>query len=410
MPTTSEVSTRLTADNSQYRSVMNQSVAAADTAGKSILKKLDVKAGTLAIAAAVGFNLQSIAEGLARRVIGFSKSAEEALERTVEATKKAADEQEKALEKARAAREKAEEESAERATRQAEVVMRARLEFFEAEARAKKDADERALAIEEKAWEEKEKRVKENREMLVLEAKAITGLTTEEKKRLEILKLQAKQKGINAEIDALLLKKTQWGLTPAEQKRLNILIKQTGEIESQISAVDKVADATKKIAPAVEEAKTANDSFVDSMDALFNKTDDVVKKWKEFQAITTTGRGDKDLTDAELERKINQIEQDIFRRQANNAGEPDFFLNPQRNNLRQSRAELDLRRRVRSQASFFGEEFAFQQNPGISESRLMELLQGIDTSAQGRIADNLDDLNKLLKQGVQTVIFGTEGG
>ncbi len=81
MPTGSEVGTRLTADNSQYRSVMAQSEQVADHAGRSILKKLDIKAGVAAVAFAIGFSINSIAENIARFVTSSSKSAEDALEK-----------------------------------------------------------------------------------------------------------------------------------------------------------------------------------------------------------------------------------------------------------------------------------------------------------------------------------------
>jgi hypothetical protein len=71
VPSSSSISTRLSADNSEYRSVMNQTVEVSDKGAKAILKKLDIRAGVGAIAAAVGFNMQAIAEGLARLVIGF---------------------------------------------------------------------------------------------------------------------------------------------------------------------------------------------------------------------------------------------------------------------------------------------------------------------------------------------------
>jgi len=236
---------------------------------------------------------------------------------------------------------------------------------------------DRAMEIADAYWNSQKKAIEDNRELLILQAKSVTGLTVEEAKRLKILELQAKQLLINAEIDELLLRKKVQGLNPAEQQRLNSLIKQNGIIESQIANVGKVKDAVAEITPVIESN---------------------IEAWRKFQqAITSTGRGDGELSDRELQRKISNIQQDLFQRQLNSQGGGfDFFLEPQKNNLRQTRAELDLRNRVRSQAGAFGEDRAFAMNPGLTEQRFREILQGIDTSTTGKLATAIDKLNQRL--------------
>lgn len=91
MPTVSEISSRLSADNSQYRSVMADSEQIAGRTGQGILRKLDLRGATTAIATAIGFNIQSIAETLARNITGVSKEVEDQYKKLVELSEKAAD-------------------------------------------------------------------------------------------------------------------------------------------------------------------------------------------------------------------------------------------------------------------------------------------------------------------------------
>lgn len=95
MPTTSEISTRLTADNSQFSSVMNQTVRTAQEAGHRLTKNLDLRDAMKSIVFAFGLDVQSIAENVARFVTGVSKETEEQLkelaatsEQVAEAVKK----------------------------------------------------------------------------------------------------------------------------------------------------------------------------------------------------------------------------------------------------------------------------------------------------------------------------------
>lgn len=81
MPTVAEIAARLSADNSQYRSVMGESENVAARTGQGILKKLDLRAATSVIASAIGFNIQSIAENFARGFVGISKEVEDQYKR-----------------------------------------------------------------------------------------------------------------------------------------------------------------------------------------------------------------------------------------------------------------------------------------------------------------------------------------
>jgi hypothetical protein len=330
MPTTSEVSTRLSADNSQYRSVMNQSADVADKAGKSIMKKLDIRAGMMAVAAAVGFNLQNIAEGLARMIIGFSSATEQALDELVISTGKAADAQERLLEKTRA-----------------------RIKGERDEQRKAEDQTEDVLQNAMRREEERLRKVASDRKKLADEAATDDDVVW--------YKQQAR---IEAE------------------KKLQL---------DKIEEVKAAELAASEEAARVEEARIAE------------KFKSMIDQWKNFTGIiTSSGRGDKELTDRELQRKIANIQNDIFQRQVASPGQPDFFLEPQKNNLRQTVAEMDLRNTTRRNASAFGEDRAFAMS-GLTEQRFREILQGIDTTSTGKLASAIDKLNQRLDQPLKTI-------
>lgn len=90
MATISEISVRLSADNSRYRSTMSESELIADKTGRGILRKLDIRAATTAIATAVGLNIQTIAENFARNITGLTREAEDSLKQLVDVSAKVA--------------------------------------------------------------------------------------------------------------------------------------------------------------------------------------------------------------------------------------------------------------------------------------------------------------------------------
>lgn len=436
MPLSSEIIQRLSADNSNYRSVMNQSERIADQTGKSIFKKLDLRAGSVAIAAAIGLNINAIAESVARFVSGVTKKEEEALKSLAEVSSRVAEAQiaqmrskasletqyqlllqdqerlqrsiadtvgssaEKVLAREQAKEDlikaqiaaaavlaKIEDENGKLAEDRLKNEMSLREQLEGSKKRAAEDEKrfrQEAYDLQQKADEDNLESTKENLELLTLQAKKIQGLTADEAERLKVLQLISRQKVIEDQMTTLLSLKSR---TPQEEATLQSLIRQNVVIKDQIKLVGNVQEAVGKIAPVIESN---------------------IAKWREFSGvINSTGRGDKELSDRELERKIQNISADIFQRQLDNQPN-DFLLEAQKGNLQQSRAELNFRKTVRQRASAFGEEAAFQQFGGLTEQRFQQILQGIDTSAQGRIANSLERLTKQADQGFKTVLFGAE--
>ena len=337
MPTSSEVSTRLTADNSQFRSVMNETERVADRAGKSIFKKLDLRAGMFAVAAAIGLNINSIAEKAARVWLGFSKEQEESLEKLVESTRRAADAQVAQLERARAAHEK------------------------NAQARADNVQRERTLVLDAIAESERQ-------EMAAKEAAA---------------KLES-EAGFAADLAWV-----------KEQDRIAASKKLK---EKALVELHQLEMANEAEAARVEQAR------------IDEKFKSLVDQWTGFQVlITSSGRGDRELSDRELERKAANIRQQIFQSEqgrverigvGNLTGAGGFDVINQQN-LAGAQGELNLRRNVRRTAATQGEDAAFNQFSGLTEQRFADILKG--ATDQSQLLTAIDKLSKKFDQPLKTI-------
>jgi hypothetical protein len=365
MPTQSQISTRLTADNSEFRSVMNQTVDVTDKGAKAILKKLDIRAGVTAIAAAIGFNLQNIAEGIARLALGFSKESEKQLEDLVAATDKAADAQERALEKLRAKRERDAQEDSDRARREYEILRDARLKAVEQMVEDEKRIKQQAYDAQQDADERHRKYVEENLELLSLEAKAKRGLSVEESERLKVLRDQVAELDRQEQITSLL---TLSDRSPQEEGLLQTLLRQSAAYKEQLTTVEQIVEKEKERLVTAEQLARA--------------------KWA--GTVDVRGRADDQLSDAELEKKIKTLGADIFRREQAlrgggwiGPGQPfDPILSAIQNPaFAQAIAERDLRERVRRQAEFFGRDRAFRMFDG-DEQRFEQILRGSVTQQE----------------------------
>ncbi len=268
-------------------------------------------------------------------------------------------------------------------------------------AQKKAEIEEKAFLREQKNIETRAGWVRANREQVELEAKAISGrILPDERARLDVLQQQQKIRENEEKIEAILVKYPEQR-TQADKDNLTVALRQREVLENQLTIKQDILAATKKQA----EAEATIGQAIDSN----------LEKWKGFQlAITTSGRSNKDLEDKELQRKISQLQGDISMREnaqfmglgfdagaAAAGGQSDVLLGVQRNNLRQALAELQFRQSVRSQASTFGEDFAFNNNPGLSLDRLRSILQGTpeETRVAQRTANAVEKLTRLFESG-----------
>lgn len=237
----------------------------------------------------------------------------------------------------------------------------------------------------------------EQHEKLMLEAKGVNRLSEAEHRRYEELKLIVKLRGVEAQIEELLaipLEKR----TTQQKTHLNYLVDQTKEIKKQIELITNPPLPPEP--PLIKEIKS------------------YIAEWENFEMkVTGKGRGNKDLSDKELARKIATTRADISQREINLnrqsgvAGSAPFdaLLDPQKSNLQQALNEMRLRADVRRNALAFGQDRALQMNSGLSESRFQQILSGASPGDQKRLADAMEKLNRHFDRGVPFVFAPSTG-
>jgi len=228
-----------------------------------------------------------------------------------------------------------------------------------------------------------QKYVKENYELLVLEAKKVSGtLLPAERSRLEVLRLQAKEKVLIGRLeDALSVPVGQ--RTAKEREAIRALIAQTEEIRTQIVQKEKLLDVIKEIKGEEKEI-----------------TAQIVAQKK--VAFTRSGRGDADLSDRELERKRGNIKKDLAeiergQRESGNYNGSEYF---QRVELQSLAGEIAMRQKFRRNVSAFGEDRAFAMS-GLTEQRASAILSDTTGEATNRkLLDGINKLNDQIKNGI----------
>lgn len=254
-------------------------------------------------------------------------------------------------------------------------------------ANKQKAIDDATLKNEEERWQFAQAHRRENE----LIAKQKTGtLLPAEAEELKIIKLQNKEKEIQIGLTYLLAKPIkEW--TQADKERFTALQRQSKEIEHQIDLLTnpKIPDKPPMVV-AIE---------------------GYIEKWEGFISLVTgKGRGNTELSDRELARKIATTRGDIASRQAallmqsGVAGSSpyDSFLNPQINNLRQALSEQNFRSKVRRTASAFGEDRAFSIFSGLTEQRFAEIMKTA-TDSMKQTQTLIDIRDALTRRGIVTV-------
>lgn len=237
----------------------------------------------------------------------------------------------------------------------------------------------------------------EEHEKLLLEAKGVGNLSDAEHRRYEVLKLIVKERGKESEIEGILAIPLK-DRTEAQKAHLKVLIQQTKEIEKQIDLIANPPIPTPP--PLVETIK----SYID--------------EWDKFTiAVSGKGRGNKDLSDAELKRKIATTRADISQRELSlnrqsgiGPSAPfDALLGPQQTNLQRALDEMRLRSDTRRNALAFGQAQAFQMNPGLTEQRFQQILSGMSPGDTTRLANAMEKLNRHFDRGVPFVFSQATG-
>lgn len=420
MPSQSEISTRLSADNSEYRSVMNQTIDVTDKGAKAILKKLDLRAGVGAIAAAIGFNLQSIAEGIGRLVTGVSKEEEEALRqlatlsdqvasRSIAASRaKLSAEQQYQLALQDQARLQASIDGNRGRTAEQQVQLaKDKLALLDAEA----SANSLLLKIEQERTTLAAQRTREDQLIRDATLKANREIA-EEKLKFERDIAEATKHGLEKSVA---LDEQLWrqriDRLPTEEK-INALERERRELLEVQKTTVKGSNDFKELQ--LKLGSLDNEIARERLD-LAERTASAEKQVTEEKRnqveIGNIGRGDTRLSDRELERKIQQLQSDVGARssavfqgglgKAGAGANYDPLLGVQQSYLQQAIGEADLRAKVRRDVSTFGESRAFAMNSGLTETRFKEIVSGLSDGEKTVRA--LDDLRIKQEKGLQAI-------
>lgn len=227
---------------------------------------------------------------------------------------------------------------------------------------------------------------KEQYEYSVLEFKAKSGLTAEESKRYETLKLISKEVKIQTEIDDLLAKSHSEKLTPAENQRLVALQTQKKVLDAQIGIINKMPDEVEKV----------TESVVSLTDA-----------WKDFTVALKIkdGKSDFALTDKELDEKIQNLKKQDFLAQLDQqqnygaGGALGFDYSPAsyftKQSLSAATAAQTERDQFRLRYSAQGEQ-AFAGYSAFDEQRLRGYIQTADHTK--KTADSVSAIERTLQQ------------
>ena len=212
----------------------------------------------------------------------------------------------------------------------------------------------------------------------------LAGLTTEQRiatLNKEIASLKKEQKGYDKDSNEYKALQAKIGEKSVEvQGELATLTERTAKAEQDVA--DAAAAAEKKKAA---EAKAYQQTTLES-----------------------TGRGNEQLSDREIQRKIDAIKKDILARQVAagyapttvglGSGGYDPFLEAQKSNLFNAQNQLNLRRDVRQTAATQGESAAFARFGNLSEAQFREIIQGNNTTGL------LTEIRDLFKNGQARVI------
>lgn len=421
----STTTAKLSADASDYKSVLTD---AANFTGGIASKISHHFSGTKfvahALATALGLDIHAIAEHLARFITGVSKEAEDAYKQIEEISGRVADAQikqmranlslEKQYQLALVERDRIQRRIDSNPGRSPQDQLRLqkdKLELIEKEAAAeealtkiheKKYAEEMKLlgfvdAIKEK---DREKEAEETR-------KAIEEDVRWAKENIKLTKELADNKKKDA----------------FEQKDLDGQIVETQKDIYDLQAKIKKEGATsneglKDGIVLLEKQKLLRGLIKKEVAETVQADASNIAAWTGFiVSVTSKGRGNKDLSDKELARKIATTRADISQREINLRGQSgvagslpyDSFLDPQKSNLQQALNEMRLREDVRRNALAFGQDRAFQMNSGLSESRFQQILSGASPGDQKRLADAMEKLNRHFDRGVPFVFAPSTG-
>lgn len=230
----------------------------------------------------------------------------------------------------------------------------------------------------------------ESHEYLLLQAKQIAGIITPaERERFQLLQLQTKELKVQAQIEEILAIPPE-ERTQAEKDRLKALILQDSELQKQIADTQALITGSDQLA-----------------DAAAKVTDQLTQQVKLKERLVYLGQSDasanQQLTDAQLQEKIANLNQEIFNLQAQstpgNQYTTDLLLSRTRGLLYQAQDEANTRTFFRADVAAVGEKAALGSVSAFDQDRYQfYLTQQVDLAKDNNQTQNaiLSNLQKLL--------------
>lgn len=473
-----EISVRIGADNTQLKSKLSDSEKAVRSFGKGLANQFLGSGFGTAVATALGINLKSISDQIARLVTGVNKEVEAGLKNYVALSTQVADQQiaanrarltaEQRYQLALVDQERLQQRIAENQGRTlaeqiagqrdhlallaAEAEIRAHNARIQAEAdRAYQAAIGRSISLAEAQRSaelqtltaaDRVARIRTDiidlegaiNSRLLNQADNERFLNTLNQRRIELIGAQAEARkeaidlaakeaaeqerieraqqeifnatqrdlderaAKNAEIARLQLKGVE-NLTAAEQVQLDLLTGKLGKRQAEKEIADLLAKGVQNL----------NETEKNRLAALTGVTRELKQQTEEYaqqvelarSLVTITGRGSRELSDRELQRKISTLQSEVATRTSRLTASGGFFdplLTLQQRDLQTSLDELNLRRDVRRQVAAFGDARAFNNFPGITEARFAEILRG--AGQNDRTLAAIEKTNRLLQDGI----------
>lgn len=417
----STTTAKLSADASDYKSVLTDAANfTGGIAGKIGHHFSNTRFLAHALSTALALDIHAIAENVARFITGVTKEAEEQFKQIAEIGAQATDAEIKYQ------------------TSKLSLYKQYKLLLGEIESLEKKRKDNPYVTEEQRLQFEKDRLALVEKQRAADEVKSKLDATNAEKRK-KADEEHAKDEKVYSDFDkseaerkakdAIKNKSLTEQLADAkkkdafEQKNLDEQIVETQkdiyDLEAKIKKEGaKSNEGLKDGIILLEKQKLLRGLIKKEVEETVQADASNIAAWTGFiVSVTSSGRGNKDLSDKELARKIATTREDIsqreiaLRQQSGVTGSSpyDVLLDPQRSNLEQALNEMQLRSDVRRNALAFGQDRAFQMNNGLSESRFQQILSGASPGDQKRLADAMEKLNRHFDRGVPFVFAPSTG-
>lgn len=383
-----QISAKLSADASGYRSALSGALDYTGRVAEGITKKLDVRTAMTAIATAVGLNIQSIAESVARFVTGVTQDTEAQLRGMVSASDAATAATVNSIKAARSEQDRY--KTAVEDAKRAEEKMNSRTASFTEKEEAKTKLIQAQAVISEHRAKQEERVVKAGDEELRRRKELHSAQVEADRRNLDAA---SRVKALRKDIEVAQAAINSGVLSESGQLDYQKKIHETKLrlIEAEAAATDAATEAAKRKTEAEIEGQRQRQEFeeADKIRARNEKAikDDLDKlnersRTDTIFAMTSGKLGQRDVeraSDETLKEVIRRNQREITMRKVTQFGLPgdidvQWPLIALQNDIAKATQELNMRTKLRRDVEFMGVEGARRNYSGdpIAFDRLVQ--------------------------------------